>query len=63
MVRKFEFYEECASQWYDRLQSKDKALMRELTNDIINKPHQYLDVYSRNVNKILKRVFAEDDEE
>jgi hypothetical protein len=47
MVRKFEFYEECASQWYDRLQSKDKALMRELTNDIINKPHQFLDVYSR----------------
>ncbi|KKN10008.1 hypothetical protein LCGC14_1040910 [marine sediment metagenome] len=47
MVRKFEFYEECASQWYSRLESKDKSLMRELTNDIINKPHQFLDVYSK----------------
>ncbi len=47
MTRKFEFYEECASQWYDRLNSKDKGLMRQLTNDIINKPHQFLDVYSK----------------
>jgi hypothetical protein len=50
-VTKFEFYEECASQWYDRLNAKDKGLMRELTNDIINRPHQFLDVYTRNEYK------------
>lgn len=47
MVRKFEFHEECASQWYDRINEADKKLMRELTNDLINKPHQYLDVYTK----------------
>jgi len=47
MPRKFEFYEECASQWYDRLNEPDKALMREMTNDLINKPHQYIDIYTK----------------
>lgn len=46
-MRKFQFYEECASQWYDRLNDKDKDLMRELTNDLINRPHKYLDVYTK----------------
>ena len=45
--KKFEFYEECASQWYDRLNVKDKEQMRQLTNDLINKPHQYLDIYTK----------------
>lgn len=47
MVKKLQFYEECASQWYDRLNAKDKNLMRELTGDLINKPHQFMDVYSK----------------
>lgn len=48
VITKLEFYEECASQWYDRLNAKDKNQMRQLTNDLVNKPHQFLDVYSRN---------------
>ena len=47
MVRKFEFYEECASQWYDRINEKDKSLMREMAGDLINNPHQYLDIYTK----------------
>ena len=48
MTRQLQFYEECASQWYDRLNDKDKAEMRALTNDLINSPHKYLDVYTKN---------------
>lgn len=48
---KFEFYEECASQWYERLNVADKGLMRELNNDLINRPHKFLDVYTRNEYK------------
>ncbi|HEC40955.1 hypothetical protein LCGC14_0889200 [marine sediment metagenome] len=44
---RFEFYEECASQWFTRLESKDKKLMNELTNDIIKKPSQYVDIYTK----------------
>ncbi len=47
MAKAFEFYEECASQWYDRLNEKDKSLMRQLTGSIINRPHQFLDRYTR----------------
>ena len=46
-MRKFEFYEESASQWYNRLNAKDKALHRELMESLINKPHQFIDIYSK----------------
>ncbi|MCP4550886.1 MAG: hypothetical protein GY834_02345 [Bacteroidetes bacterium] len=55
-VKKFEFYEECASQWYDRLNEKEKGTMRRLTGDIINSPHQFLDRYTR--NKYVERSKA-----
>lgn len=58
VISKFEFYEECASQWYDRLNEKDKGLMRELTNDIIRKPHQFLDVYTRNEYRTRVQTLA-----
>ena len=47
MTKKLQFYEECASQWYDRLNDKDKQSMRELTGDLINKPHQYVDILTK----------------
>ena len=47
MVRKLEFYEESASQWYDRLNAKDKANHQSLMNSLINAPHQFLDIYSK----------------
>ncbi|KKL96704.1 hypothetical protein LCGC14_1841770, partial [marine sediment metagenome] len=47
MVRKLEFYEESASQWYDRINAKDKELHGELMNDLINKPHQYVDIVTK----------------
>ena len=47
MTRKLQFYEECASQWFDRLNDKDKGVMRELMNSLINKPHKYLDIYTK----------------
>lgn len=47
MTKKLQFYEECASQWYDRLNEKDKSLMRELTGDLVNKPHQFIDIHSK----------------
>lgn len=47
MPRKLEFYEDSASQWYDRLNAKDKEQHRELMDDLINNPHQYLDIYSK----------------
>ena len=43
----FEFYEECASQWYDRLNGKDKELHQELMNSLKNRPHQILDKFTR----------------
>lgn len=55
-VKKFEFYEECASQWYDRLNAKDKSLMRELTNDLINKPHKFLDVYTKKEYQVREKA-------
>lgn len=54
VIKKFEFYEECASQWYDRLNVNDKSLMRQLTNDLVSKPHKFLDVYTR--KEYQKRV-------
>jgi len=44
---KFEFYEECASQWYSRLQEKEKGLMKELNDSLANRPHLFLDSYTR----------------
>ena len=62
MTRKFEFYEECASQWYDRLNEKDKEQMRSLTNALSNNPHKFLDVYSKHEYEeranILSRIQA-----
>jgi len=48
MTKQLCFYEECASQWYDRLNEKDKNLHRELMASLINKPHQFIDGYTRN---------------
>jgi len=48
LTRKLEFYEECASQWYDALNEKDKRLHRELMNSLSNQPHQFIDSYSKN---------------
>ena len=47
MTRKLEFYEECQSQWADRLNAKDKAVHNELMNALVNQPHQFMDVYSK----------------
>jgi len=47
MTRKLQFYEECQSQWADRLNAKDKALHNELMNSLVNQPHQFMDVYSK----------------
>lgn len=58
VIRKFEFYEECASQWYDRLNDKDKGQMRQLTGDLMNKPHQFLDVYTRKEYQIRVQTLA-----
>jgi len=55
-VKKFEFYEECASQWYDRLNEKDKSVMRQMTNDLINQPHQYLDKYTKDEYESRSKV-------
>ncbi len=54
IAKKFEFYEECASQWYDRLESKDKKVHNELMNSLINSPHQILDKFTR--DEYVKRV-------
>ncbi|KKN42895.1 hypothetical protein LCGC14_0708690 [marine sediment metagenome] len=54
MTRKFEFNEESASQWYNRLNESDKAIHRELMNDLINSPHQYIDGFTK--NEYEKRV-------
>ena len=53
---KFEFYEECASQWYDRLNSVDKEQHQQLMNSLINQPHQILDKFTR--DDYQKRVQA-----
>ena len=45
--KKFEFYEECASQWYERLNGKDKEMHQQLMNSLINQPHQILDKFTR----------------
>lgn len=45
---KLEFYEECASQWYDRLNADEKATHQQLINDLIYKPHQFADRYTKN---------------
>ncbi|KKL82709.1 hypothetical protein LCGC14_1982070 [marine sediment metagenome] len=47
MARKLEFYEECASQWYDRLDPVDRKTMRELTGDLKDKPHQFIDIHTK----------------
>ena len=54
VLKQFEFYEECASQWYDRLNEKDKNRHNELMDSLINKPSQFVDVYTR--NEYTKRV-------
>ena len=47
MTRKLQFYEECQSQWADRLNAKDKANHASLMDSLVNNPHQFLDVYSK----------------
>jgi len=47
MTRKLQFYEECQSQWADRLNAKDKAIHAELMNSLANQPHQFMDAYSK----------------
>lgn len=52
---KFEFYEECASQWYDRINDVDKDRHRDLINDLIKSPHQFVDKYTRNEYKLRSK--------
>ena len=47
MTRKLQFYEECQSQWADRLNAKDKAVHNDLMTALVNQPHQFLDAYSK----------------
>ena len=56
MVKQLCFYEECASQWYDRINEKDKKLHGELMDSLINKPHQFLDVYTKKEYEMRSEV-------
>ena len=47
MTRQLQFYEECQSQWADRLNAKDKAIHAELMDSLVNNPHKFMDVYSK----------------
>ena len=58
MTRKLQFYEECQSQWADRLNAKDKAIHQELMNSLVNKPHQFLDVYSKHEYEERAKLLA-----
>ena len=57
-MRKLQFYEECQSQWADRLNAKDKAIHNDLMNALVNQPHQFMDVYSKHEYENRANILA-----